>query len=87
VRGERFDAGGLLPAARLEVLDVQVLAAAIAAGGLGPLPEIGEKWPPTARRRAPRDAEIPLTNIRSAPKPALARPPPTRQSVRKGRLS
>jgi len=29
----------------------------------------------------PRDAEIPLTNIRSAPKLALARPPPTRQTV------
>jgi len=35
----------------------------------------------------PRDAEIPLTNIRSAPKLALARPPPTRQTVRKGRLN
>jgi len=34
----------------------------------------------------PRDAEIQLTNIRSASKPALARPPPTRRIVRKGRL-
>ena len=34
----------------------------------------------------PRDAEIPLTNIRSAPRPALARPPPTGQTVQKGRL-
>jgi len=34
----------------------------------------------------PRDAEIPLANVRSAPKLALARPPPTRQTVRKGRL-
>ncbi len=34
-----------------------------------------------------RDAEIPLANIRSAPKPALARPPPTRQAVRKGRVN
>jgi len=33
-----------------------------------------------------RDAEIPLANVRSAPKLALARPPPTRQTVRKGRL-
>jgi len=35
----------------------------------------------------PRDAEIPLANVRSAPKLALARPPPTRQSVQKGRLN
>ena len=35
----------------------------------------------------PRDAEIPLANVRYAPKLALARPPPTRQTVRKGRLN
>jgi len=33
-----------------------------------------------------RAAEIPRANVRSAPKLALARPPATRQTVRKGRL-
>ena len=36
---------------------------------------------------AARDAEIPRANDRSAPQPALPRPPLTRQTVRKGRLN
>ncbi|WP_080376624.1 OmpA family protein [Stenotrophomonas sp. Marseille-Q4652] len=35
----------------------------------------------------PRDAEIPLTDVRSVPKTGLARPPPTQQTARKGRLN
>jgi hypothetical protein len=35
----------------------------------------------------PRDAEIPLANVRSAPEPAITRPPSTRRAVRKGRLN
>ena len=35
----------------------------------------------------PRDAEMALAQARSLPKPALARPPPTRQTARKGRLN
>lgn len=35
----------------------------------------------------PRDAEIALAQVRSLPKPALARPPPTRQTARKGCLN
>ena len=35
----------------------------------------------------PRDAEIPLTDVRSVPKTGLARPPPTQQTARKERLN
>ena len=35
----------------------------------------------------PRDAEILLTDVRSVPKPALARLPPNRQTARKGCLN
>jgi len=35
----------------------------------------------------PRDAQIRLANVRSAPEPTLARPPSTRQTVRKGRVN
>jgi len=43
-------------------------------------PAIGNQWKIAIDGEASRarDAEIPLANIRSAPKPALARPPPTR---------
>jgi len=52
-------------------------------------PAVGNQreWPPTAMRRDPRDAEIPLANIRPAEKPPLARPPPTRYFRRKRRLN
>jgi len=51
-------------------------------------PAVGNRRETTTDGAAssPRDAEIPLANIRSAPKPALARPPPTRQTLQKGRL-
>jgi len=44
-------------------------------------PAVGNRWEIATDSEAarPRDAEIPLTNIRSAPKLALARPPPTRR--------
>ena len=52
-------------------------------------PAVGNRWEiaTSGAPSRPRDAEIPLANVRPAPKPALARPPPTRQTVRKGRLN
>ncbi len=52
-------------------------------------PAVGNRRQKDHQRRAarPRAAKIPLANVRPAAKPALARPSPIRQTVRKGRLN
>ena len=54
----------------------------------GARPAVGNQRSMAADNAAawPRDAEIPLTDVRSVPKTGLARPPPTQQTARKGRL-
>ena|GEM_PF-6012248 len=55
----------------------------------GARPAVGNQRSMAADNAAawPRDAEIPLTDVRSVPKTGLARPPPTQQTARKGRLN
>ncbi len=55
----------------------------------GARPAVGNQRSMAADNAAawPRDAEIPLTDVRSVPKTGLARPPPTQQNARKGRLN
>jgi len=62
-------------------------AATIPQGGARPAAGNQREMATDGEASRPRDAEIPLANVRSAPKPALARPPPTRRTVRKGRLN
>ena len=55
----------------------------------GARPAVGNQRSMAADNAAawPRDAEIPLTDVRSVPKTGLARPPPNQQTARKGRLN
>ena len=55
----------------------------------GARPAVGNQRSMAADNAAawPHDAEIPLTDVRSVPKTGLARPPPTQQTARKGRLN
>ena len=51
-------------------------------------PAAGNWWeiPPDCATAPPREAETPRADHRPEPQPALARPQPTRQTSRKGRL-